>query len=213
MHASVVRSLEGKESVAERVLLFTGHMVDAPDRPANKRRFPLTANAEQTARQLIREAIQAEIADETGIVIGIASGANGGDILFHETCHHLGVHTAVYLALPQDSFQEASVSPGGADWVERYQTLCSRVPPQVLQTEARLPNWLTDQPDYNVWQGCNYWMLMSAVATGAKRQTLIALNNPDQDSNGAGGTSDYVQLAKERGVKVVELDARVLLVG
>ena len=195
-----------------RALLFTGHMVDAPDRPANKRRFPRTAKAEQTARQLIESAIQAEIADETGLVIGIASGANGGDILFHETCHRLGVRTALYLALPPDLFQAASVNSGGSDWVERYQALCSRVAPHVLLTEAQLPAWLTDKPDYNVWQGCNYWMLQGALASGAKHQALIALSNPDLESDGVGGTSDFVKLAKERGVKVVELDARALLV-
>ena len=212
MHAPIVPPFAVREGITARVLLFTGHMVDTPDRPANKPRFPRTAKAEQTARQLIEDAIQAEIVDETGLVMGIASGANGGDILFHEACHRLGVHTAVYLALPQDLFLAASVGPGGSDWVERYRTLSSRVPPHVLQTEAHLPDWLTDRPDYTVWQGCNYWMLMCADATGAKRQSLIALINPDQDSNGAGGTNDFVKLAKERGVKVVELDARALLV-
>lgn len=199
-------------STPARVLMFTGHMVDAPDRPASKRRFPRTAKAEATARALIEDAIKAEIDGETGTVIGIASGANGGDILFHEACERLGVRTAVYLALPQNMFQAASVQSGGPDWVDRYQSLCSKVNPRVLQAEERLPDWLVDKPDYNVWQRCNYWMLFSALATDAKRQTLIALYNPDMESDGAGGTSDFVKLAEARGVKSVRLDARKLLV-
>ena len=194
-----------------RVLLFTGHMVDAPDRAASKRRFPRTEKAEQKARQLIEDAIRAEIAGEPGVVVGIASGANGGDILFHETCQRLGVTTSLFLALPQDQFQVASVQSGGAAWVDRYQALCSGVTPRVLQNEERLPDWLIDKPDYNAWQRCNYWMLFSALATNAKKQTLIALFNPDLESDGPGGTSHFVKVAKERGVKAVELDARALL--
>ncbi|MFM9884207.1 MAG: tetratricopeptide repeat-containing protein, partial [Burkholderiales bacterium] len=54
-----------------RVLVFTGHMIDAPDRKMP--RFP--ANMERIARQAIHDAIVAEQAKYPGRIIGIAGGA------------------------------------------------------------------------------------------------------------------------------------------
>jgi hypothetical protein len=43
-----------------RVVLFTGHMLDAQNRPADKARFPRTLQAEGTARKMIEAAVQGE---------------------------------------------------------------------------------------------------------------------------------------------------------
>ena len=65
----------------DRVLLFAGHMIDKPSRA--QPRFP--AVQEATARRAIRAAIaQAQACWPAGTsALGIAGGANGGDILFH----------------------------------------------------------------------------------------------------------------------------------
>jgi hypothetical protein len=102
------------------------------------------------------------------------------------------------------------VQRGGPDWVERYEKLCERVPPRVLQESEALPSWLVGKPDYNVWQRNNEWMLFNAIATGAQRLTLIALYNPDLDPDGPGGTKHLIQLGRRWGFKTVELDARAL---
>ena len=196
----------------DRVLLFTGHMVDAPDRgPANSR-FPRTPEAEAIARGLIEEAVKKELhAGEN--MFGIAGGACGSDILFHEVCASLGVPTRLFLALPVRPFQVASVQRGGPDWVDRYQKLCERLPPQVLQDTEALPDWLADRRDYDLWQRNNQWMMFHAVATNARRLTLLSLYNPDRDADGPGGTAHLIGLARRWGFKSVELDARKLLAG
>ncbi|HSP98545.1 MAG TPA: tetratricopeptide repeat-containing protein [Candidatus Dormibacteraeota bacterium] len=203
---------EPPQQAPERIILFTGHMVDARDRPKDKMRFPPTAKAEAIARRLIEDAIRAELQGGNGNVIGIAGGACGGDILFHEVCQALKIPTRLMLALPPNEFQVASVQRGGPAWVERYQTLCERVPPRVLQDGEVLPDWLADKPNYDVWQRNNLWMMFNALATDARRLTLIALYNRDRDPDGPGGTADLVQEARNWGFKGVELDARELLV-
>ena len=194
-----------------RVVLFTGHMVDSPDRPKDKMRFPPTAKAEAAARAMIEQAMRTELALEGGISFGIASGACGADILFHEVCFALGIPTRLFLALPQDQFQVASVQRGGPDWVERYHRLCERLPARVLQESKTLPRWLTDKPGYDIWQRNNRWMMFNAIASGTKNRTLVALYNRDREPDGPGGTAHLVRDAQHWGFKAIELDARPLL--
>jgi Tetratricopeptide Repeats-Sensor len=194
-----------------RVVLFTGHMVDKPDRPPDQMRFPPTAKAESTARAMIERALRAELAQEGGVASGIAGGACGGDILFHEVCAELGIPTRLFLALPQLDFQVASVQRGGPEWVERFRNLCERVPTRVLQDFEALPRWLTDKPDYDVWQRSNRWMMFNALGTGARHLTLVALYNRDREPDGPGGTAHLVRAAQAWGFKAIELDARALL--
>jgi hypothetical protein len=187
-------------------------MVDAPDRDPAKARFPRTPQAEAIARGLIEETVKKEVqAGET--VFGIAGGACGSDILFHEVCASLGIPTRLFLALPIRPFQVASVQRGGPDWVDRYQKLCERLPPRVLQDTEALPDWLADKRDYDLWRRNNEWMLFHALATSARRLTLVALYNPDRDADGQGGTAHLIGLAHRWGFKSVELDARKLLAG
>jgi len=194
-----------------RVVLFTGHMVDRADRPPEKARFPRTAKAEATARALIEQALSDEIAAGDGVSLGIAAGACGADILFHEACASLKIPTRLYLALPPDKFQVESVQHGGPAWVERYRTLCERLPARVLQDDKALPRWLADKPGYDVWQRNNLWMMFNALAIYPKHLTLIALYNRDREPDGPGGTAHLVETTQKWGFKTVELDGRKLL--
>jgi hypothetical protein len=192
----------------DRVLLFTGHMIDAEQ--SKPPRFPRTPLAESKARALIEEAVRGE-AQPGERLLGFAGGACGSDILFHETCATLGVPTTLMLALPQDLFEVTSVQRGGAGWIERYRALCKRLNPRSLQQSEALPDWLVGKPGYDVWQRNNLWVMFHALATGATDLTLIALFNPDVDPRGQGGTADMVATARAHGFKPLELDARVLL--
>jgi hypothetical protein len=194
-----------------RVMLFTGHMVDAPDRPKEKMRFPPTPQAEAKARAMIEEAVRKEVTGHEAVTVGIAGGACGGDILFHEVCDQLGVSTEVYLALPAAKFQVESVQRGGPGWVERFQTLTERRIPRELQPNKALPRWLSDKPDYDIWERNNLWMMFNALAMGARRLTLMALYNREREPDGPGGTGHLVTEASKWGFKPVELDARELL--
>ncbi len=194
-----------------RAVLFTGHMLDAPQRPVDKARFPRTPEAEETVRRMIEEALRNEMNEEGGVSLGIAGGACGSDILFHEACESLKIPTLLFLALPEDKFQVESVNRGGPGWVERYRKLCQRVPPRVLADSKELPRWLADKKDYDIWQRNNLWMMFNALATDAHHLTLIALYNRERDSDGPGGTAHLVNVAAKWGYKTVELDAQKLL--
>jgi len=52
---------------------------------------------------------------EGSVSFGIAGGACGSDILFHEVCESLGIPTQLFLALPKDKFHVESVDRAGRD--------------------------------------------------------------------------------------------------
>ncbi|MFN7981968.1 MAG: tetratricopeptide repeat-containing protein [Vicinamibacterales bacterium] len=191
-----------------RVLLFTGHMIDEEGRKTP--RFPRTPAAEQEAARLIAEAVSAEIAQTSGAIVGIAGGACGGDILFHEACFAHKIDTQPYLAVPPDQFSAKSVQRGGPAWVERFLRLTARTAPRVLGDSTALPPWLAGRADtYTVWNRSNLWMLYNALALNPQFVTLIALWD-GSGGDGPGGTADLVQQATSRGHKVVILDAKRL---
>ena len=96
-------------------------MIDASKREIP--RFP--KGKEKIARAEIKKMIEAEL--KLGkIEYGIASGASGGDILFHEICEELKIPTKLFLALPKKEFIKASIQPAGAAWVERFNRLYKR---------------------------------------------------------------------------------------
>jgi len=190
----------------ERILLFTGHMIDKPGRP--EPRFP--ADKEKVARQAIREAIGEECAIAP-VAYGIAGGASGGDILFHEICAELGILTRLYLALPREKYIVASVQSGGPKWVERFNQLLGKHPEtRVLSETEDLPSWLVEkEDDYNIWQRNSLWLLHNALAEQEQAVTLIALWN-GKSGDGPGGTAHLVDQAGKRGSKVVILDTNKL---
>lgn len=186
------------------VLLFTGHMID---QPRDSRRFPAGDKFEKIARTQMKDAIQNESKAFLGRVkFGIAGGANGGDILFHEICRDddMKIATRLFLALPKEKFISKSVSPAGPNWVARFNTLYEELPVRVLQDSEDLPVWLREKPDYNIWERNNLWMLHNALAEGAN-VTLIALWN-EKSGKGPGGTGHLVKEAESRGVKVIKIN-------
>ncbi|MBY5883990.1 hypothetical protein HFN46_33330 [Rhizobium leguminosarum] len=194
-----------------RVILFTGHMLDAPGRDKDKARFPNTPEAVAAARKMIEKVVKEEMNEDGGVAFGIAGGACGSDILFHEVCHSLNIPTQLLLALPEAQFQAESVNRGGVDWVMRYQQLCQRVTPRELADSKDLPRWLSSKKGYDIWQRNNLWMMFNALATQARNLTLIALHNREMEPDGPGGTSHLVSVAANWGFKTIELDARQLL--
>jgi hypothetical protein len=193
-----------------RVILFTGHMIDAPGRADP--RFP--ASCESRARTAIRDAVKQAAANAQGRVLGIAGAASGGDILFHEVCGELGIPSRVRLALAPEPFVAASVAPAGPAWVERFSGLRTRLGGtlQMLQADERLPRWLYTRRDYDVWQRANLWMLQEALAMEAPELMLLALWDC-QTGDGPGGTGHLVELARDRGAEIVILDTKGLFGG
>ncbi len=195
--------------VNNRVLMFTGHMIDSPDR--ENPRFP--ADKETVAKEEIKKLIENELSESGGINYGIAGGASGGDILFHEVCAELGIQTKLYLAIPKNDFIEESVAPAGPDWIGRFNKLFDRLEKQklvrVLCDKKQLPDWLHSKRDYNIWQRTNLWMLYNAKADAGNNVTLIALWD-GQKGDGPGGTKDVVERAGKFAVKPLIINTKEL---
>lgn len=197
----------------KRVLLFTGHMIDAPDRTSP--RFP--ADKEAIAREKIKEAIVKEMNTGGGVASAYSGAASGGDILFLEVCEELGIPTRLYLAVYPRVYVNTSVSKAGPEWVKRFWNLhdkhSARNQIRVLSnaTEVNneseyLPAWLRGKPDYNIWQRNNLWTLFNALSeacdprTGDPNLTLIALWD-GAGGDGPGGTGDLVEKVKHVGAR------------
>ncbi|HTE05007.1 MAG TPA: tetratricopeptide repeat-containing protein [Planctomycetota bacterium] len=213
--AAALRGL-GPETVPEpppRVLLFTGHRLDAGVRlEASGKpspRFP--ASAVPKARRMIAEAVQRELASAPGEAwLGVAGAASGGDILFHEICAELCIPRDVLLAAPRELYVRKSVADAGPEWVARFDAVCAHQPVRLLGESLELPRWLSGRQGYSVWERNNLWTLFHAQRGGTERVTLISLWN-GKDGDGPGGTADMVRRAVERGARHVALDAAALL--
>jgi class 3 adenylate cyclase/tetratricopeptide (TPR) repeat protein len=95
------------------VVVFTGHLIDAPDRP--HARFP--ASSERAVFDLIKHYV-----GDARVKVGFSSAACGADILFLEAMLELGAEINIVLPSDADSFVQESVLPGGNNhWVERFE--------------------------------------------------------------------------------------------
>lgn len=214
---AVVREMErvlpgdqGQAAAPARVLLFTGHRLDTAGR--EQPRFP--AAAEEEARGMIEAAVESELRSAGGGVIGIAGGATGGDILFHEVCRKLGIKTQIFVVGSRDAYVAKSVQDGGPGWVGRFQELFTTLPSRVLgnsQDSLDLPRWLRPARGYDVWQRSNRWMLHNALVHGVGKVCLLALWD-GEGGDGPGGTQDMVASAQQRGARVVVLDTKRFVV-
>jgi hypothetical protein len=191
---------EGPSDEPPHVLLFTGHRIDVSGR--EKPRFP--AIKEEAAKLAIKDAVAKELERVGSNVKGIAGGASGGDILFHEVCAELGIPTILYLAMPRDEYVKESVRDGGPKWVDRFDKLYERLPRRELGKSKELPRWLQSKTDYGIWQRNNLWTLYNAMALGSRHSTLIALWD-GQAGDGRGGTQDMVNKANESGARTIIL--------
>ncbi|EON74873.1 hypothetical protein ADIS_4668 [Lunatimonas lonarensis] len=187
------------------VIIFTGHMIDSPSREVP--RFP--AEKEPIAKEHIKKAIEGLIKDFRGEIIGIAGGACGGDILFHEVCQELSIQSELYLPMSREKFLETSVRFAGNDWVKRFDSLYAHLPKRFLSENGELPKWLKNKADYTIWERNNNWILRSGLADGGLNATLIALWD-EKEGDGHGGTKHMVATAQKNGAKTEILSTKEL---
>jgi len=178
-----------------RLLLFSGHRIDAPQRsPA---RFPPQLETPAAAR--IADVLAALDANEGDI--GLTQGAAGGDLLFTEACLRRGVPVQLLLPLPEDAFIDSSIltSADGDDWKRRYLALKPALPwpPQVMPAT-----------DGDPFEACNRWLLDTALASGAHLELVCLWNGESGD--GPGGTAHMVQEVQRSGGAVQWIDTRTL---
>jgi hypothetical protein len=96
------------------VILFSGHIIDAPDRKTP--RFP--PGKECAAADAIANTL-AEIGVDRGD-FAICGGASGGDLLFAEACLAQDMWLELYLPFDEPTFLSHSVDFRHGDWHNRY---------------------------------------------------------------------------------------------
>ena len=191
-----------RTATPRQAIVFTGHMVDAPDRPVP--RFPAT-RVDAAARRI--DAALAEI-DAGPLDLAFTQGAAGGDLLFAESCLARGVPLRLLLPLDEREFVARSLLPvtDGAAWQARFAAVVARL--GSAPSEApRVLGALGDGEDPFV-RG-NLWLLASALAAGAERLCCICLWDGG-GGDGPGGTRHLVEAVGDAGGSVIRIDTQSL---
>lgn len=184
------------------VFLFSGHMIDAPNR--TEPRF--TADKEPAATQKIVEALErlGAGAEDTAY----CQAAAGGDLLFLEACQKRGVRCHVLLPFPEPEFIERSILPsaGGDVWRDRFFRMKEqlKVPIRIMPLELG-----PIQMGVDPYERCNLWLLYTALACGVEKVRFICLWNGG-GGDGLGGTLHMYNEVKQRTGRVTWIDTRQL---
>lgn len=198
----MVKRPAGKPSAPppyQLALVFTGHMVDLPGRAVP--RFP--PKLESVTADVIRLRVGALSETHSGSLVGISSGARGGDILFLETCHDLGLDTRLVLPEAPEAFVEHSVAGVPAsDWADRFEALW-----RAHAEHERLV--ITPGKGANPYEAANAAELDLARALGAEFRLLAFWDGSKGD--GPGGTESFVKMVETAGGAVDAIDAGELL--
>ena len=183
-----------------QVLLFSGHMVDATDRPTP--RFPLD-------KVPIVETEIAKALDKLGVGpedLALTQGASGGDLIFAEACQARGVKLQLMQPFPEPDFIERSVAPAAGDWPSRFFAVKAKLekerPPRCMPKEL-------GESKRDPYERCNLWLLYTALAHGPEKVRFVCLWNGG-GGDGPGGTQHMVREVKQRTGQVVWLDTRKL---
>jgi len=174
----------------KKVALFSGHMIDKPDRLTP--RFPATKE-EAVRAKLAAQLEQWQIGPGD---LALCGGARGGDILFAELCMARGAQVRLLVALDEAEFLQASVRlPGNSDWVNRY-----------FQLKKSCEVWF--QPDrigeapqeVSVYERNNLWIINTARVESPPDPLYAALVWDEQTSgDGPGGTSHFAEQVRHFG--------------
>lgn len=182
------------------VILFSGHMVDAPDRPTP--RFP--ADKEPIAAQKIAEALTD--LDAGSDDLALCQAAAGGDLLFLETCQQRGVRCQVLLPLHEPEFIDRSImrSAEGDKWRDRY----FKMKAQLKDPIRVMPDELGSLPaGIDAFERCNLWLLYTTLACGLDKTRFVCLWNGG-GGDGPGGTEHLYHEVKSRTGRVTWIDTR-----
>lgn len=180
-------------------VLFTGHMVDLPGRAVP--RFPQYAEPE--AWRAIRSAIEAARQRSRGRIVGIASGARGGDLLFHEACRLFGIERRMVLPFPPEPFIETSVAgvPNGG-WEKMFWDNWNALAEN--EREVLLPH--KEERGYAM---CNHRMIELAREIARTFEVIALWNGAAGD--GPGGTGEHVENIKRLGGRAEIIDSNKLI--
>jgi tetratricopeptide (TPR) repeat protein len=186
--------------VPRQVFLFSGHMVDAPNRPLP--RFP--ADKEPIAAEAIRAKLDELRAGPQDLAF--CSGACGGDLLFAEACLERGLGLRVRIPFTEPEFLNKSVRFAGERWVDRFMAVKANSKATVLV----MPDVLGPLPKgIDAYARNNVWQLYSALSWGPEKVNFLCLWNR-QEGDGPGGTKHMYDTVTEHAGQVSVLDTTKL---
>jgi hypothetical protein len=161
--------------MADRAVVASGHMVDAPDRP--RPRFP------QREVPRVSAAISAAF-DSWNVGAGttlISGAARGADLIAAEQALERSARVHIVLAMPREEFERRSVDLPGTDWAARFRRVLERAEVEVL-----------DGPhDDGAFGRANARMIHIARELDQSPCAVIVWNG--QEGDGPGGTRDFVR--------------------
>jgi class 3 adenylate cyclase/tetratricopeptide (TPR) repeat protein len=161
-----------------QLIVFSGHMLDAPER--SRPRFPPAAEA------AVREGIRAAL-ERLQASVGFASAAAGGDLLFLEEMRRRDAQVHVVLPWARQAFVETSVARAGPPWVERFEAaLAGAASVRVLGELSRPTDRVGYQYANSVMSG------LARLTARALGLDLVPLALWDGQLGLAGGTADFV---------------------
>ena len=181
-----------------QVLLFSGHMVDKPERESP--RFPLD-------KVPIAETEIAKALDQLGAGpedLALTQGASGGDLIFADACLKRGVKMQLMQPFREPEFIERSVAPAAGDWRKHFFEIKSKLTKSILVMPDELGSSKRDP-----FERCNLWLLYTTLAYGAEKVRFICLWN-GAGGDGKGGSEHMVNEVKKRTGQVIHLDTRKL---
>ena len=193
-------AIDYKENTApRRVFLFSGHMVDAPDR--SEARFP-------PDKEPLAAAAIGKLLDELGAGaddLAISSAACGGDLLFVESCLQRGLQVEIYLPFVQEEFLNESINFAGEHWREKFFWVKERVQGWHIMPQELGPTAAGEDSFALV----NLWMLDRTLTYGTRKVSLICLWDR-QAGDGPGGTKHLHDAVVQGSGKAYVLDTTKL---
>jgi tetratricopeptide (TPR) repeat protein len=184
----------------DRVFLFSGHMIDAPDRP--EPRFP--ADKEAAAAKAIATRLDELDAREGDLAL--CGGACGGDLLFAEAALQRGMRLQIRIPFDIPTFFPQSVTFAAPEWGKRFYAVEENPRTYVFI----MPEELGPLPKKaNPYERNNRWQLYSALGWGPERVHFICLWNR-QGGDGPGGTKHMHDEVEKRSGQVHVLDTNAL---
>ena len=176
-----------------KVVVTSGHMIDAPDRATP--RFP--PGNEASVAAAVERVLDGWAIGPGDIVLN--GGARGADILFAESARRRGADVELLLALEPHAFESASVRLADSIWVERFRDLLDHAGHRVVS-----PHDFVDTT--NEFARANQAMIARARQLAPPAQLHIALIWDGNAADGPGGTTDFAELARSLDAPLAIID-------
>ena len=183
-----------------QVFLFSGHMIDAPDR--KDPRFP--PDKEPIAAKAIADRLDALGSGAEDLAI--CSGACGGDLLFAEACLARGLRLELRIPFDEPTFLRNSVAFAPGNWTDRFYQVKGNPNTKLLV----MPDELGPTPkEANPYARDNLWQLHAALSWGPDKVRFICLWNR-KGGDGPGGTEHMYETVQKYSGRVYVLDTNLL---